>query len=104
MECTPVYADVGEDRGPGDTGLVEEPVEDSLIKWRDTPIWDNDGEKLCPPHLLRVGQVSRTGERAMADVPKTIGLAFNRYWREPKMTSLPARAGIYCVYTCKYNH
>jgi hypothetical protein len=36
----------------------------------------------------------------MADVPKTITLAFDGYWREPKMSSLPAEAGIYCVYTC----
>jgi len=39
----------------------------------------------------------------MADVPKTITLAFDGYWREPKMSSLPAEAGIYCVYTCTYN-
>jgi hypothetical protein len=39
----------------------------------------------------------------MADVPKTIALAFDAYWREPKMSSQPAEAGIYCVYTCTYN-
>ncbi len=39
----------------------------------------------------------------MADIPKTITLAFDGYWREPKMSSLPAEAGIYCVYTCTYN-
>jgi hypothetical protein len=35
----------------------------------------------------------------MADVPQTIGLDFNGYWRGT--TDLPATAGIYCVYTCE---
>ncbi len=39
----------------------------------------------------------------MADVPKTIALTFDGYWREPKMSNLPAEAGVYCVYTCTYN-
>lgn len=39
----------------------------------------------------------------MADVAKTIALTFDGYRREPKVSSLPAEAGIYCVYTCTYN-
>jgi hypothetical protein len=39
----------------------------------------------------------------MADVPKTIELDFDGYWREPNVSSLPASAGVYCVYTCTYN-
>lgn len=39
----------------------------------------------------------------MADVPKTIPLVFDGYWREPAMSGLPASTGVYCVYTCTYN-
>ena len=40
----------------------------------------------------------------MADVPKTIDLAFDAgYFREPNVESLPAKAGVYCVYSCTYN-
>ena len=40
----------------------------------------------------------------MADVPKTIEVAFNSgYWRELKVSGLPASGGVYCVYTCTYN-
>ena len=30
-------------------------------------------------------------------------LDFHGYYRECNKSSLPAKAGIYCVYTCKYN-
>lgn len=40
----------------------------------------------------------------MADVPMTIDVGFDSgYYREPNVGSLPAKAGVYCVYTCTYN-
>ncbi len=37
------------------------------------------------------------------DIPVTIQLAFDGYWRQSKVDSIPAHAGVYCVYTCTYN-
>lgn len=34
---------------------------------------------------------------------KNYDLDFHGYYRECNKSSLPAKAGIYCVYTCKYN-
>ena len=34
---------------------------------------------------------------------KNYDLDFHDYYRECNKSSLPAKAGIYCVYTCKYN-
>ena len=40
----------------------------------------------------------------MADAPMTIEVAFDSgYFREPNVSGLPAKAGVYCVYTCTYN-
>lgn len=36
------------------------------------------------------------------DVPLTIALDFDGYWREPAISGLPASGGVYCVYTCTY--
>ena len=37
------------------------------------------------------------------DVPTSITLEFDGYWREPAITGLPEGAGVYCVYACTYN-
>lgn len=37
------------------------------------------------------------------DIPVTIQLAFDGYWLQSKVDSIPAHAGVYCVYTCTYN-
>jgi hypothetical protein len=34
---------------------------------------------------------------------KSYALTFNGYWREPNISGLPAKSGIYCVYACTYN-
>lgn len=34
---------------------------------------------------------------------KSYGLEFNGYWREPNISGLPAKSGIYCVYACVYD-
>ena len=34
---------------------------------------------------------------------KEYNLEFKGYYREVNKTSLPEQAGVYCVYTCKYN-
>ena len=39
----------------------------------------------------------------MADIPKTLDLDFDGYWREPSIGSLPAASGIYCVYACTHD-
>ena len=40
----------------------------------------------------------------MADAPMTIEVAFDPgYYREPNVSGLLAKAGVYCVYTCTYN-
>jgi hypothetical protein len=36
-------------------------------------------------------------------VAKSYGLDFDGYWREPNVSGLPAKSGIYCVYACTYN-
>lgn len=33
----------------------------------------------------------------------TLDLKFNGYWREPKISGLPAESGVFCVYLCSYN-
>ena len=38
-----------------------------------------------------------------SDVPVTIQLAFDGYWRQKNVGSIPTHAGVYCVYTCTYN-
>jgi hypothetical protein len=37
------------------------------------------------------------------EVSLTIQLAFDGYWRQKKVESIPIHAGVYCVYTCTYN-
>jgi excinuclease UvrABC nuclease subunit len=39
----------------------------------------------------------------VADVPKTISVEFAGYYREPKISGLPAIAGVYCVYACTFD-
>jgi len=39
----------------------------------------------------------------MADAAMTIKCEFDGYWREPNKGSLPAKAGVYCVYGCTYD-
>lgn len=34
---------------------------------------------------------------------KSYALAFDGYWREPNVSGLPAKSGIYGVYACAYN-
>lgn len=34
---------------------------------------------------------------------KSYTLTFDGYWREPNIDALPAKSGIYCVYTCTFN-
>ena len=34
---------------------------------------------------------------------RTFELDFGGYWREPSVGGLPAKSGIYCVYSCIYN-
>ncbi|MBE6673602.1 MAG: GIY-YIG nuclease family protein [Ruminococcaceae bacterium] len=34
----------------------------------------------------------------------TISLNFDGYWREANKKGIPDKSGIYCVYTCTYNH
>jgi len=34
---------------------------------------------------------------------KTYTLNFDGYWRAPNISGLPAKSGIYCVYTCVHN-
>ena len=36
-------------------------------------------------------------------VAKSYSLAFDGYWREPNVASLPAKSGIYGVYACIHN-
>ncbi|MFI5035592.1 MAG: GIY-YIG nuclease family protein [Acidimicrobiales bacterium] len=39
----------------------------------------------------------------MTDVPKTVALKFEGYWREPTVSGLPTEEEIYCVCTCTYD-
>jgi len=34
---------------------------------------------------------------------KAFSLDFDGYWREPNVSSLPAKSGIYCVYACTHD-
>jgi len=34
---------------------------------------------------------------------KSYALTFNGYWREPNISSLPAKSGVYGVYACTHN-
>lgn len=36
-------------------------------------------------------------------VAKSYSLDFDGYWRASSISSLPAKSGLYCVYTCTYN-
>ena len=36
-------------------------------------------------------------------MPKTFDLAFDGYFLKKDWSSLPAKSGIYCIYTCKYD-
>lgn len=34
---------------------------------------------------------------------KTFKIEFDGYWREPNISGIPAKSGVYCVYKCTYN-
>ncbi len=34
---------------------------------------------------------------------QTFEVEFEGYWREPNMSKIPAKSGVYCVYECTYN-
>lgn len=34
---------------------------------------------------------------------QTFSIEFDGYWREPNKGSVPAKSGIYCVYSCVYD-
>jgi hypothetical protein len=36
-------------------------------------------------------------------VTKSYSLDFDGYWREPNVSGLPPKSGIYCVYACTYD-
>jgi len=35
--------------------------------------------------------------------PKSYSLAFDGYWREPNISGIPDKSGVYCVYACTHN-
>lgn len=34
---------------------------------------------------------------------KTFSVDFEGYWREPNISGVPSKSGVYCVYACTYN-
>lgn len=54
-------------------------------------------------HVIETGGQGKRAVTMASDVPATISLEFDGYWREPKIASIPKHAGVYCVYACIYN-